>query len=58
MATSGAQVKVYIGGSGEPIIYNVPNRAGTLWKVFSVKNGIVTSINDMDYHESPSTIGY
>lgn len=58
MATSGAQVKLYIGGVGEPIIYNVPNQAGTLWKVFSVKDGIVTSINEMDYHESPSTIGY
>lgn len=52
LSLSGAQVKLYIAGREEPIIYNVPNQPGTLWKVFSIKNGQVTSINEMSFHSN------
>ena len=57
MATSGAQVKVYIAGVEEPIVYNVPNQPGTLWKVFTVKNGEVTPINQMSFEMDPDKVG-
>ena len=52
LSLSGAQVKLYIAGHEEPIIYNVPNQAGTLWKVFSIENGQVTAINEMSFHSN------
>ena len=52
LSLSGAQVKLYIAGREEPIIYNVPNQPGTLWKVFSIENGQVTSINEMSFHSN------
>ena len=52
LSLSGAQVKLYIAGREEPIIYNVPNQPGTLWKVFSIENGNVTSINEMSFHSN------
>ncbi len=55
LATSGAQVRLYIAGRSDPIVYNVPNERGTLWTVFSVTNGVVTPINDMRYHTGSSS---
>ena len=52
LSLSGAEVKLYIAGQEEPIIYNVPNQPGTLWKVFSIENGQVTSINEMSFHSN------
>ncbi len=52
LSLSGAQVKLYIAGREEPIIYNVPNQPGNLWKVFSIENGQVTSINEMSFHSN------
>ena len=57
MSTSGAQVKLYMAGMEEPLVFNVPNQPGTLWKVFSVNDGEVTPINTMSFHENPDTIG-
>ena len=47
-AESGTTVKVYYGDS-EPTTYNVPNRAGTLWTVFTIDGSskVVTSVNGM-----------
>lgn len=45
MNASGATVKVYIGGSNEPITYYVPAGEGNVWTVFSYSNGVVTPIN-------------
>ena len=58
LALSGAQVKLYIAGRSDPIVYNVPNTEGTLWTVFSVENGVVTPINSMSYEQSPRVVGY
>ena len=57
LSLSGAQIKLYIAGRSDPIIYNVPNLEGTLWTVFSVEDGEVTSINTMSYESNPRTVG-
>lgn len=57
MASSGAVVKVYIGGEEAPYVFNVPPKEGTLWTVFSVTDGILTPINTLSYESSPSAIG-
>ena len=49
LATSNAQIKVYIGGSGEYYEFNVPNDDGTIWVVFTIENGVLTPVNTMDY---------
>ena len=57
MSTSGAKVEVYLAGSDTVLTYNVPNQPGTLWKVFSVNNGIITPINTMSFEEDPAAVG-
>ncbi len=57
IANSGVQIKVYISGRTEPYVFNPPNEDGTLWEVFSVKNGKLKAINQMSYHSNPQTIG-
>ncbi len=57
MATSGAKVTLYIAGYDEPIVYYVPNQAGTVWTVFSVTDGVVTPINTMGYESNPGRVG-
>ncbi len=57
MSTSGAVVKVYLGGVERPYVFNAPTEDGTLWTVFSVTDGVLTPINTMGYHESPQTVG-
>lgn len=57
LSTSGATVKVYVGGTEEPYIFNAPTMEGTLWTVFSITDGVLTPINEMSYHNSPSSIG-
>lgn len=57
MATSGAQVKVYVAGQARPKIFNVPNLPGTLWKVCTIKNGNVIPVNTVTYHENHETVG-
>lgn len=57
MATSGAQVKVYVAGQAKPKIFNVPNMQGTLWKVCSIRNGNIVPINEVTYHENHETVG-
>ncbi len=49
LANPGAQVKVYVGGTNEYYEFYVPNYAGTIWEVFSFKNGVLTPINYMTY---------
>jgi len=57
MSLSGAQVKLYIAGKSDAIVYNVPTKEGTIWTVFSVTNGVVKNINAMGYVSDPRTIG-
>lgn len=57
LGLSGAKVTLYIAGRNQPIIYNVPNKKGNLWKVFSIKNGEVTDINEMSYTNDYVNIG-
>ena len=57
MSTSGAQVKLYIYSLEEPIVFNVPNQAGTLWTVFTVTDGVVTPVNAMSFETHPSNVG-
>lgn len=57
LANSGAQVRLFISGQSKPIVYNVPNEPGTLWKVFSYENGTVTPINEMSYETDYLSVG-
>lgn len=57
LALSGAQVKVYIAGQAEPIVFNVPNMDGNLWHVFYIENGEVHVLNFMTNCESPAEVG-
>lgn len=57
LANSNAQVKLYIWNKEEPIVYNVPNLEGTLWKVFSINNGEITVYNEMSYVNNPNNVG-
>ena len=60
LANSGAKVEVYLGNSSvAAYVAYVPDDPGTLWKVFSYDSvtGIITPINGVTYHSSPSSIG-
>ena len=57
IATSGAQIKLYIPGRSEPYVFNAPNEAGTLWEVFTITDGVVTPVNTMSYEYSPRNVG-
>lgn len=57
LSNSGAQVKVY---SGDVLLetFNVPvNQGGTLWKVFSMKDGVIVPLNEMSYANDAEKIG-
>ena len=56
LAESGAKVSVYIGNQ-EPIVYEVPNQAGTLWEVFSLENGRIIPSGRMSYESNSARIG-
>ena len=47
LSNSGAKVKVYNGNS-IPRVFYVPNRAGVVWKVFEIENGIIKPIDIVD----------
>lgn len=56
LSNSGAKVEIYEGNS---LIqsFNVPNNTGgTLWTVFEMENGVITSINEMTYVKEPIDI--
>ncbi|MBE3084603.1 MAG: S8 family serine peptidase [Bacteroidetes bacterium] len=57
LSTSGAQVKIYVAGQSSQIVYNVPNQQGTLWTVCSITDGVIISINTMNYKSSEDNIG-
>lgn len=57
MATSGAQVKVYVAGASAPKVFNVPNASGTVWKVCSIKGNKIRPINEMSYTSDPGDVG-
>ena len=60
LANSGAKVEVYLGNSSvAAYVAYVPDDPGTLWRVFSYNSvtGMITPINDVTYHSSPSSIG-
>lgn len=48
LSQSGATVKVYTGTGQPPTVFEVPQGAGRKWKVFSIKNGVVTPINTIE----------
>ena len=55
-AESGTTVKVYYNGT--ETTYNVPNRAGNLWTVFTIDGSskVVTPVNSMSYQSSSTSI--
>ena len=55
-STSGTTVKVYYNGT--ETTYNVPNRAGNLWTVFTIDGSskVVTSVNSMSFQTSSTSI--
>lgn len=56
LSNSSAMVRVY-GTTGLIATYNIPpNHGGTLWKVFELKNGILTTLNTFDYVTDPASI--
>ena len=58
MAESNAKVTVFLGGSEETkYVFEVPDKIGTLWEVFSLENGILTPSGAFTNHEDPSTVG-
>jgi hypothetical protein len=57
LGNSSAQIKLYVYGRTEPYIFNVPNKPGTVWKVFKISNGEVIPINEMSYEVDPSMVG-
>ena len=60
LANSGAKVEVYLGNSSvAAYVAYVPDDPGTLWTVFSYNSvtGMITPINAVTYHSSPSSIG-
>ena len=57
LGNSSAQIKLYVYGKTEPYIFNVPNKPGTVWKVFKISNGEVIPINEMSYESDPSMVG-
>ena len=56
MAESGATVTVYI-GEEEPKVYHVPNKTGTLWKVFSYKNGNIIPSDEVSNEFDAGHVG-
>lgn len=44
LAHSDAQVKVYM-ANREPMVFNVPSGAGTVWHVFTLENGYINPVN-------------
>jgi len=48
---------VYVAGQSAPKVFNVPNERGTVWKVCSIRNGVITPINEMSFMEDPGYVG-
>ena len=58
MAESGARVTVLIGGDdGEKYVFEVPDKTGTLWEVFTLENGIITPSGAFTHHQDAGTVG-
>lgn len=55
LAKSGARVTVYK-GSKVIATYRVPNKPGTLWHVFSIKNGKLVKKNKMRYMQETTAV--
>ena len=55
LATSGARVEVIRAGES-PMVFNVPNMAGTLWTVFEMNGTSITPINGMSDQSDPGVI--
>ena len=56
LSKSGAEVKISIGDS-PPTTLKVPNKEGTLWKVCTIKDGKISSSEDISYEGRPLNIG-
>ena len=57
MSHSGATVTVFLGADDSKHVFNVPDKPGTLWEVFTLENGILTERNIVTYHQDPVTVG-
>ncbi len=57
LANSGAKVSIKFKGKQQPLVFNVPSREGTLWKVCTIHKGKVTAVNTMSYEGRPLNIG-
>lgn len=55
LANSMASVEVYVGNQAAKV-FNVPNKEGTLWKVFTYDGISVNPVNNMTYHKNERTI--
>jgi hypothetical protein len=57
ISRSGAQVKVYVAGVPDAIVFNAPSSQGTLWRVCTIRNGEIIPINEMSYERDPGRVG-
>ncbi len=58
MAESGAKVTVFLGGNEETkYVFEVPDKIGTLWEVFTLENGILTPSGAFTNHQDAGTVG-
>lgn len=57
MAESGAKVTVFFGDDNSKQVFEVPNKPGTLWEVFTLENSILTPSNIVTYHGSSISVG-
>ncbi len=55
MAESGAKVTVFI--RDEKYVFDVPNKTGTLWEVFTLQNGVITPVGKVTNYPNASTVG-
>ena len=56
LAQSGAVVTVYVGDQ-DPVIFRVPDLEGTLWEVFSLENGVITTGGTFTYAHEAGEVG-
>jgi hypothetical protein len=57
IARSGAQVKVYVAGAENAVVFNAPSGQGTLWKVCTINGSTIVPQNVMSYESNPGRVG-
>ena len=59
VSLSNAQVRIYVGSSTTPVIFNVsPGRPGTLWTVCEMDGatGAITPVNSLTFVQDPTAV--